>query len=53
VTFLVFTLTDAMGKFFSDFHTTVPTDRPIEDVIHLVLDVAERHGVSFPQPVAP
>jgi quercetin dioxygenase-like cupin family protein len=53
VTFLVFTLTDAMGKFFADLSTTVPADRPIQDVIHLVLDVAERHGVTFPQPVAP
>ena len=53
VTFLVFTLTDALGSFFADFHTTVPADRPLQDVIHLVLDVAERHGVSFPQPVAP
>ena len=53
VTFLVFTLTDAMGKFFTDLSTTVPVDRPIQDVVHLVLDVAERHGVSFQQPLAP
>jgi quercetin dioxygenase-like cupin family protein len=53
VTFLVFTLTDAMGRFFADFHTTVPTDRPIQDMVHLVLEVAQRHGVSFHQPVAP
>jgi quercetin dioxygenase-like cupin family protein len=53
VTFLVFTLTDAMGKFFTDFSTTVPVDRPIQDVVHLVLDVAERHGVSFPPADAP
>lgn len=53
VTFLVFTLTDAMGTFFADFSTTVPADRPIQDVVHLVLEVAERHGVSFPPPDAP
>jgi quercetin dioxygenase-like cupin family protein len=49
--FLVFTLGDAMGKFFTDLHTTVPADRPLPDVVHLVMDVAERHGVTFPQPV--
>ena len=53
VTFLVFTLTGAMGKFFTDLSTTVPVDRPIQDVVHLVLDVAERHGVSFRRPLAP
>jgi quercetin dioxygenase-like cupin family protein len=52
VTFLVFTLTEAMGRFFADLHATVPADRPIQDVVHLVLAVAERHGVSFPQSVA-
>jgi hypothetical protein len=53
VTFLVFTLTNAMGKFFTDLSITVPVDRPIQDVVHLVLEVAERHGVSFQQPLAP
>jgi quercetin dioxygenase-like cupin family protein len=52
VNFLVFTLTDAMGAFFADFSASVPADRPIQDVIHLVLEVAERHGVSFPPPDA-
>jgi hypothetical protein len=49
--FLVFTLGDAMGRFFADFHATVPADQPLPDVVHLVMDVAERHGVTFPQPV--
>jgi hypothetical protein len=51
--FLVFTLGDAMGKFFTDLHTTVPAEQPLQDDVHLVRDVAERHGVTFPQPVGP
>jgi len=50
VTFLVFTLGGAMGEFFADFHATVPAGSPVQDVVHLVLEVAERHGVSFPLP---
>ncbi len=47
VKFLAFSLGDAMGRFFADLHQTVPTDRPLEEVVPLVLKVAERHGVSF------
>ncbi len=47
--FLVFTLGDAMGRFFTDFDATVPADRPLAEVVHLVLQVAERHGLTFPQ----
>jgi mannose-6-phosphate isomerase-like protein (cupin superfamily) len=49
--FLVFTLTDAMGKFFTDLHRTVPTGQPLQDVVPLLLEVTERHGVTFAAPV--
>ncbi len=47
VKFLALTLTDAMGRFFADLHETVPSDRPLDEVVPLVLDVTERHGVTF------
>lgn len=45
--FLVFTLTNAMGRFFADLHENVPRGQPPEAVVSLVLDVAERHHVTF------
>jgi quercetin dioxygenase-like cupin family protein len=50
VKFLVFTLTDAMGRFFTDLHQTVPAGQPLEAVASLVLEVTERHGVTFATP---
>ncbi|NUT34707.1 MAG: cupin domain-containing protein [Hamadaea sp.] len=47
VKFLVFTLTDAMGRFFTDLDQNVPADRPIEEVIPLAMAAAGRHGVTF------
>jgi hypothetical protein len=45
--FLVFTLTGAICRSFADLDRNVPTDRPPEDVVHLLVDVTDRHGVSF------
>ena len=53
VSFLVFTLTDAMGRFFTDLHRTVPAGRPLHAVVPLLLEVAERHGVTFAAPALP
>lgn len=53
VKFLVFTLTGAMGEFFADLHRTVPAGQPLQDVVPLVLEVTERHGVTFGAPVLP
>lgn len=51
--FLAFSLTAASGHLFADLDRTIPTDRPIEEVIPLVMEVAARNGVEFgraPQP---
>ncbi|GIH78358.1 cupin domain-containing protein [Planobispora longispora] len=52
VKFLVFTVEGAMGRFFADLHETVPAGRPLDEVIPLVLEVTERHGVTFMTPAA-
>lgn len=44
---LVFTLTDAMGRFFADLHGAVPAGRSPEDALPLVMEVTRRHGVTF------
>lgn len=52
--FLAFSLTAASGHLFADLDRTVPTDRPMEEIIPLVMEVAARNGVEFvqaPQPV--
>jgi len=53
VTFLAFSLTDAMGKFFADLDQTVPAGEPLEHVVPHVLDVTDRHGVTFATPTLP
>ena len=53
VRFLVFTLTDQMGRFFTDLHETLPAGQPLQGVVPLVLEVTERHGVTFAPPVLP
>jgi quercetin dioxygenase-like cupin family protein len=45
--FLAFSLGDRMGRFFTDLDRTVPTGQPLEQVVPYVLEVTERHGVSF------
>ncbi|NUT20605.1 MAG: cupin domain-containing protein [Hamadaea sp.] len=48
--FLVFTLTDAMGRFFADLDESIPVDAPMAEVFPLAAAAAARHGVSFVQP---
>lgn len=44
--FLAITTGARAGRFFADFASTVPTDRPIEEAIPDVLSVTQRHGVT-------
>lgn len=46
-TFLAFSLTDAMGAFFADLDRTVPAGQPLEQVVPFLLEVTDRHGVTF------
>lgn len=48
--FLAFTTGDGAGKFFADFAQTVPTDRPIEEIMPLLLEVTRRNDVTFAEP---
>jgi quercetin dioxygenase-like cupin family protein len=43
---LIFTLGDAMGRFFADLHDTIPPDRPLDEVMRSVTAVLQRHGVT-------
>ncbi len=45
-TFLVVSLTGAMGRFHADLDATVPHGRPIEEVLQQVEQVIGRHDVS-------
>lgn len=45
--FLAFTLTGAMGAFFADFDAGVPHERPLEEVVPVVMEIAARHDVHF------
>lgn len=45
--FLAVSLGDGMGRFFADLDARVPRDRPLPDVVPVVLDVTERHGIAF------
>jgi quercetin dioxygenase-like cupin family protein len=47
VTFLAFSLTDGMGRFFADLDATIPAGQPLEHVVPHLLEVTERHGVMF------
>lgn len=49
-TFLAFSLTDAMGRFFADLDRTVPAGRSLEQVVPDLLEVTERHGITFAGP---
>jgi quercetin dioxygenase-like cupin family protein len=50
VRFLAFSLTDGTGRLFRDLDRTVPSDRPIEEIAPLLMEVATRNGVRFVQP---
>jgi quercetin dioxygenase-like cupin family protein len=45
--FLAFSMTAASGQLFADLDRTVPSDRPIDELIPLVAEVAARNGVEF------
>jgi quercetin dioxygenase-like cupin family protein len=45
-TFLVLSLTDAMGRFQADLAATVPRGRPIEEVAEQIQQVLSRHDVT-------
>lgn len=51
--FLAFSLTAASGHLFADLDRSIPTDRPIDEIIPLVMEVAARNGVEFVQPPVP
>ena len=46
-TFLAFSLTAAMGAFFADLAATVPAGGSLTDVVPQILEVTDRHGVTF------
>lgn len=52
-TFLTFSLSAGMGEFFADLDRSVPADQPLQVVVPALLDVTERHGVTFTGPALP
>jgi quercetin dioxygenase-like cupin family protein len=45
--FLAVTSGDLAGRFFKDFARSVPTDRPVADILPQILAVTARHGVTL------
>lgn len=45
--FVAITSGDGAGRFFADFASSVPADRPAEDSMPAILSVTQRHGVSL------
>ena len=45
--FVAITSGDGAGRFFADFASSIPADRPVEDSMAAILSVTERHGVSL------
>jgi len=45
--FVAITSGDGAGRFFADFASSVPADRPVEDSIAEIESVTRRHGVSL------
>ncbi len=45
--FLAITSGDGAGRFFADFSSSVPLDRPVEDSMAAILTVTKRHGVAL------
>ena len=41
---------DGAGRFFADFAASVPTDRPMEELLPTIVSVTQRHGVSVAAP---
>jgi quercetin dioxygenase-like cupin family protein len=44
--FLAITSGDGAGRFFADFASTVPANRPAEESLAAILSVTRRHGVA-------
>ncbi len=45
--FVAITSGDGAGRFFADFASSVPVDRPVEESIAAILSVTRRHGVAL------
>ena len=45
--FLAITSGDGAGRFFADFSSSVPVDRPVEESMAEILSVTKRHGVAL------
>jgi quercetin dioxygenase-like cupin family protein len=45
--FLAITTGDGAGRFFADFASSVPADRPAQDSMEQILQVTRRHGVAL------
>jgi quercetin dioxygenase-like cupin family protein len=45
--FLVFSMTAGSGTLFADLDRSVPADEPIEKIVPVLLQVAERNRVTF------
>jgi hypothetical protein len=44
---LAITSGDGAGRFFADFASSVPVDRPVEESMAEIQSVTRRHGVSL------
>ena len=45
--FVAITSGDRAGRFFSDFASSVPSDRPVQESLDAIVSVTERHGVRL------
>ena len=45
--FVAVTSGNGAGRFFADFASSVPADRPVEESMETILSVNRRHGVSL------
>ena len=45
--FVAITSGDGAGRFFADFASAVPTDKPVEESMNAILSVTARHGVTL------
>ena len=45
--FVAITSGDGAGRFFADFASSVPVDRPVEESMAAILSVTKRHGVAL------
>ena len=46
--FVAITSGNGAGRFFADFASSVPVDRPVEESMATILSVTSRHGVALP-----